>query len=210
MAEVLQVTIRESRGKRRMRRMRAAGTVPAILYGHGRESISLAVSRDDLSSAIHRGAKLVELVGGVAENALIREVQWDTYGRDVLHVDFTRVDVGEKVEMVVAISLRGEAPGTKQGGVVEQLLHDVSIECPVISLPERFEININSLELGETFTLGAIELPEGATLLSEATAVVVQCVTPMAEREDTEDGEGTTAEPEVIGRKAEESEEEDK
>jgi len=206
MAEVLNVNIRETRGKRNARRMRAAGGIPAILYGHGKSSVSLRIPGDKLATALRRGTKLFELSGDVQESALIREVQMDTYGIEVIHVDFTRVLAGERVETTIAVELRGEAPGTKEGGVIEHLLHEVRIECPVTEIPDKLEININALNLGETRTVSQLNLPEGAQLVSDADAVIVQCIQP-AVLPDEEVVSAESAEPELIGRKPEEEEE---
>ena len=206
MAEVLNVNIRETRGKRNSRRMRAAGGIPAILYGHGKPSVSLRVPADKLMTALRHGSKLFELSGDVQENAIIREVQMDTFGIEVLHVDFTRVLASESVETTITVELRGEAPGTKEGGVIEHLLHEVRIECLVTEIPDKLEININALNLGESRTASQLSLPEGARLISEADTVIVQCVQP-AVLPDEEGVSAEAAEPELIGRKPEEEEE---
>ena len=210
MAEELNVKVRETRGKRNARRGRLAGSVPAVLYGHGKENISLAVPADELSAAIRRGSKLVELAGEVKDTALIREVQWDTFGIEILHVDLTRVSAGERVEMTVRVELRGEAPGTREGGIVEHLIHEVQIECPATSIPDRLRLNINALELGDVLLASVLELPSGARLVGAEDAVVVQCVAPAVAPEEEEGLVEGGAEPEIIGRKAEEEEEETK
>jgi large subunit ribosomal protein L25 len=205
MAEVLKVKIRDTRGTGRMRRLRAVGNIPAVLYGHGEANVSLSVPADQLSAAIRHGTHLVTLEGEITDTALIREVQWDSLGIGVLHVDFTRVRAGESVELSITVELRGEAPGTKEGGIIEQLLYSVDIDCPVAAIPEKFEIRLNALALGGTIFVKDIPLPEGAKLLSDPEAVVVQCVTPMAVEEEAVPG-AETAEPEVIGKKPDEEE----
>ena len=89
--------------------------------------------------------------------------------------------------------------------MVEHLLHELEIQCPAAAIPERFVVNVNSLGLDESVTAGQIEIPQGAKLLTEADRMVVQCVLPAVE-EDAEAEIGETAEPEIIGRKAEEGE----
>jgi large subunit ribosomal protein L25 len=132
-------------------------------------------------------------------------VQWDTWGTHVLHVDFTRISAHEKVEVQVAIELRGEAPGVKEGGVIKQSIHDVQIECPASSVPERLSLSINDLKLNESITLGDLKLPEGATILGEGTTVVVECVEPLEVPEE-EIAVAAPGEPEVIGAKEDEEE----
>jgi len=145
------------------------------------------------------------LQGAVSEKAFIRELQWDVYGTGVLHLDLARVSADEKVEVQVPIELRGEAPGVKEGGIVTHLVHEVEVECLVTAIPEKLTVNINELKLGDALLVGDLNLPAGVKLLSAPDAVVVQCVEPKPEEEEVAVGEG--AEPEVIGRKAEEEEE---
>ncbi len=152
------------------------------------------------------GRAVVELRGAANEKAFIRDMQWDVYGIDVLHVDFTRVSEHERIQVEVKVALRGEAPGLKNGGVVEQTIHEVEIECEALSIPEKLFLLVNSLNVGDSLTAAQVQLPEGATLLTDADAVVVHCVVPTEADEETESEAG--AEPEVIGRKAEESEDE--
>lgn len=208
MTDVLNVVKRDFVGTKRNRRLRKAGMIPAILYGHGKENISLSVPEQDVNAAIRHGSHFVSLGGDLSEDALIKEVQWNAFGTDVLHLDLTRVDRSESVDVTVTLELRGEAPGTNQGGVVQHQLHSVDIRCPVISLPDKLEVAINSLELNGTISAGEVELPEGATLITAADALVVQCVEPTIVEETEADG-AAPSEPEVIGAKPTDEEESD-
>jgi len=205
MPEELSVAIREDQGKKRNRRLRESGQVPAILYGHGEKNVCLSVPADELDALVHHGARMVQLTGALNESAFVRSLQWDTWGTAILHVDFTRVSAGEKVELEVTIELRGEAPGVKEGGVVEHLLHQVAIECPAGSIPERLEVSINELHLGQAITAAELELPQGASLQHGSDEVVVQCSKPVEVAEEA--AEAAPGEPEVIGAKEEEQEE---
>jgi large subunit ribosomal protein L25 len=205
MAQELKVELRETRGKRNARRQRCAGQLPAVLYGHGLESVSLNLSVEDFEAAVRHGARLVKLIGAVEEQAFIRELQWDTWGKHVLHADLTRVSEHEKVTVVVSVELRGEAPGVKEGGVVKQMIHEMEIECEATSIPEKLLVNINHLQLNAQITVADMGLAEGIVPSIEPDTVVVECVVPVEIDETAaEAGEG---EPEVIGRKKEEEEE---
>jgi large subunit ribosomal protein L25 len=208
MAEVVNVQIRDLRGKRNARRLRRAGQVPAILYGHGKDNVSLSVPERELSALVRHGSRVVDLKGDLNESAFIREVQWDTLGVDMLHVDFTRVKAGESVEVTIPIEVWGEAPGIKLGGIVETLMHELEIECAASSLPEKLRVDVNSLELDGSIMAADVPLPEGAKLLTPDT-VIVHCVSaaPLPEEEE-EEAAPEAIEPEVIGRKAEEEQEE--
>lgn len=205
MAAELKVDRRDQRGKHNARRMRREGLIPAVLYGHGEETVSLSVSADELDALVHHGTRMVNLTGAANESAFIRELQWDTWGVHVLHADFTRVSAEEKVELVVTVVLRGESPGVKEGGVVEHLIHEVEIECPAMSIPEHIDVNINHLGLGQSISVADLLLPKDARVIGEADAVVVQCVVP-AELPEEAEAEAVAGEPEVIGKKAEEDE----
>jgi large subunit ribosomal protein L25 len=202
MAEVLNVQQRHERGTKRARRLRGSGGVPAVLYGHGEENICLTVARSEVEAVLRHRSHLVELRGFVNENALIREVQWDTFGAEVLHIDLTRVYAGESVTTTVAVELRGDAPGSHDGGLVQQLLHEVDIQCPASEIPERLSLNINTLTLGGTLTAADLPLPEGAKLVTDPTALVTHCVAPAVEVAEVEEEVPAEAEePELIGRR---------
>lgn len=204
MSETLAVESRELRGKRNNRRLRASGKIPAVLYGHGQDPVSLAVPGEQFDAMIRQGSRMVALTGAVNESAFIRECQWDTWGNHVVHVDFTRISAHEKVQVQVSIELRGEAPGVKEGGVIKQLLHEIELECEAADIPEKLEININELELNGSITVAALELPAGSKVSEDLEQDIVQCteVTEQAE----EELEGGEVEPEVIGRKKEDEE----
>ena len=202
----LEVEIRESRGTRNARRMRHAGSVPAVLYGHGEDTVALTCSGEALASVVRHGTRVVVLTGAVQQTALIVDVQWDTFGVEVLHVDFTRVSATELVITPVIVETRGVAPGIKQGGVVEQPVHEIEVELPAAKVTDRLRLNINKLQLGDVLTAADVQLPEGATLITEPDVVVVQCVEPKV-LEELEEEETGSLEPEVIGQKDEDSDE---
>jgi large subunit ribosomal protein L25 len=203
MTDVLSVKDRQTFGKRNNRRMRAAGEVPAVLYGHGAKNLALAIPADKFLATLRHGSKLVDLEGAVAESALISDIQWDTFGKEVLHVDLIRVSKDERIEVSVTLETRGVAPGISEGGMVELLLHELEIECPAGEIPDKLRVNVNDLHVGGSIDAGQIELPAGMTLVTDADTMVVHCVL-VADTTDEEQAAGAaaTAEPEVIGRVA--------
>lgn len=208
MAETLEVQIRENLGTQNTRRLRAAGAVPAVLYGHGQPNVCLTLSAEALEAAIRHGSRLVNLTGAVTERAFVRDLQWDTFGLHLMHVDLTRVSEHEMVQVTVPIELRGEAPGVREGGVIQHLVHQLDIECEVGLIPDKLHVNINHLKLGDTITVAQVPVPEGTKVFLESDEIVVQCVMPAEEPEEGE-GEGVPAEPELIGRKKEDEEAEE-
>jgi large subunit ribosomal protein L25 len=210
MAEVLNVTVRKETGSGRIRRLRKTGQVPAILYGHGEANVNLQLSARELMLAIKHGGKLVSLKGEVTDSALIRSVQWDVWGKDVLHLDLMRVSATERVTTTVAIELRGTAVGTTEGGVIQFVIHEVEIECPALSIPEKITINITDLHLGKAIHAGELPLPEGANITGHGELVVVQCIAPHDEEAGVPGAEGGGVEPEIIGKKEKEEADEKK
>ena len=209
MALQLAVEPRAAQGKHFNRRLRQSGKIPGILYGHGLENVPLAVAADTLTAAIRHGSRLVSLTGAVSESAFIRELQWDTWGKQIVHVDFTRISEHEIVEVRVPVELRGEAPGVREGGVVVQLIHEVEIACPASVIPEKLAVNINHLVLGQSILLSSLEVPEGAKVLAaDLEAVMVECVLPLEQPEEGA-GEAGAGEPEIIGAKDKEEESEE-
>ncbi len=205
MTDVLNVTLREQTGTGPVRRLRKSGLTPAILYGHGEANVNLAVPTAEVLAAVRHGGKLVDLRGGVAEKALIRSIQWDAFGSHILHLDLNRVSETERVVLTVPVELKGEAPGTKQGGILDHHLFELEIECPAGEIPERLVANVRQLEVGGHVLAGEIELPPHVTLVTSADEVVVACHAQGPTAEGVEGAAGP-AEPEVIGRRADEAE----
>lgn len=203
--DVLNVKVRESRGTAKSRKLRQAGETPAVLYGHGKETVCLQVPTEELDAAIRHGSQLVQLQGDVKDQALFKDVQWDPLGVSVLHLDLTRVRAGEIVELTLPIELRGEAPGTKKNGIVNQMIHEAEVECKPAAIPEKLEVNINELDLDQSIHASEIDMPEGVKLLLDPEAVIVTCFEEQVVEEE-EEGLVGTAEPEVIGRTEEDEE----
>lgn len=208
MSDTIKVEKRETTGTLRMRRLRQSGKIPAVIYGHGQDTIMLSADGKDIGNAIRAGQYVVKLSGALDESALIKEVQWDALGSQVVHLDFSRIDEKELVEVTLPIEIKGSAPGTKSGGTLRHLAQELEIACPANVLPDRLECNINELQLDQIITAGEIELPPGASLTGPADAPICQCLI-VEVVEEQEDGDAAAAaEPEVIGRKAEDEENE--
>lgn len=206
MSDTLNVKRRQETGTKVARRMRREGLVPAVLYGHGEGNVPLSVSGEEVDAVMRHRSHVVDLSGDEKGKAFVKDVQWDPFGMEVLHLDLERIKAGETVEVELGIRLRGTAPGVSDGGIVEQPEHSVLINCPAISIPESLELNINELKLNESLTAADLPLPEGASLLVEPETVIAQCVPPPMEPTEEEEAELPSAEPEIIGRKPEEEE----
>jgi large subunit ribosomal protein L25 len=199
---------RQAHGTRVARRLRQQGLIPAVVYGHKEATLSLALPKDDLYRAIRHGARVVDLqTDSRTEKALIRDVQWDHLGQDILHVDFTRVSEHERITIEVRLELRGTAPGVTAGGILDQPLHTIEVECPALQTPESIRVNLGELQMGEAIHVKDLKLPEGVVAKTDPEAVVVHVTMPAVEPEAAPAAAPASAEPEVIGRKAAEGEE---
>jgi large subunit ribosomal protein L25 len=205
---VLEAQPRTKYGSHHAEKLRKQGQIPAVLYGHKEETLSLTLQRDDLAKAIRKGARVLDLkTDGGVQKALINEIQWDHLGIELVHVDFKRVDINERIHITVPIELRGIAPGVTAGGVLDQPIHALHVECLAISIPQSIRVNIGELQLDGSIHVRDLHLPEGVKVLDDADAVVVHVKLPLAEVEAAPAPAAETAEPEVIGRKAAEEEE---
>ena len=203
MSDTLQVDARSAVGKRANRKLRSTGSVPAVLYGHGEEPTNLSITIDHLRPVLRHHAKVVDLSGAVDGKAVIQDLQWDTFGRELLHVDLLRVIKGEKIHVTVPVEIKGEAPGSLAGGMLEQTLREVEIEAIPSNVPDQLHVDVSSLEVGGSLSVGDIsDLPEGCVLVTAADTMAVHCIQPAGESDET-DAAPTGAEPEVIGKKEE-------
>jgi large subunit ribosomal protein L25 len=190
MESKLKAERRDATGKGAARRLRAAGRVPAVLYGHGEDPETLSVSALDLLHlfhASHGATMLVDLeIDGTVHLAIPREVQRDHIHSRFVHVDFLAVNRDEKVRLTVEVHQTGEAPGVKAGGVVEHHLREVEVECLPNDVPEEVVADIGALEIGDMLRVGDITPPKGVTILTDPEAPVISIITPAALRTEVD------------------------
>jgi large subunit ribosomal protein L25 len=203
---VLVAEKREGRGSRKAEKLRATGKIPGVIYGHKEATVSVSLPGEELFHAIMHKTRVLDLkVDGGTQKVLIREIQWDHLGKELLHVDFARVSADERIHVTVPIELRGTAPGVTAGGILEQPLHALHIECPAIAVPEAIRVTVSELQIDGAIHVKDVTLPPEVKALDDPDAIVVQVKPPVAEAAAAGE-EGATAEPEVIGRKAAEEE----
>jgi len=207
--QVLKAEKRSDSGTRAARKIRKQGFIPAIIYGHKKESVSVTLNRHDLALELQHHHRLLDLdVEGKRESCLVKEVQYDYLGEEIIHVDLARVNVDERVTVSVALELRGTPVGVSEGGgVLNQLLNEIELECVVVNIPENIRVVIHDLQIGDSVTAGELELPEGAVLQTpaESPVVMVQAAIEVPEEEEAEVVEEAAGiEPEVIGADKEE------
>jgi large subunit ribosomal protein L25 len=200
---------RADKGKGAARRLRAAGRVPAVLYGHGTKPRSLSVDAREFGHALRTDAGtnvLLELqVGRATHLALAKEIQRHPVRGTFTHVDFIVVRRGEKVQVTVPVHLVGEAPGVREGGIADQDLYQVHVEAEVTAVPDAVEADVSGLRIGDVLRVAELKAPEGATILEEPEAAVVSVVPPAVEPEpeEAEEAEAEAAEGEAPAGEAE-------
>ncbi len=206
---------RTDTGKGAARRARAAGRVPAVLYGHGIKPEHLTVDAREFGQTLRSGGAnaLITLRLGTARHlAMAREIQRHPVRGSYIHADFLVVRRGEKVTVPVSVHLTGEAPGIVEGGVLGQDLHQLNVEAEVTAVPESIEGDISGLGIGDVLRVGDLKPPDGVTILDDPDAPVVSVMAPTVEpveeeaaaAAEGEAGEEAAAEPAARGEGAEE------
>jgi len=192
------------------RRLRRQGKVPAVLYGHGEEVLPLALSHDSAEEMVGSGHHLVTLeIEGKRERAIIKEVQWDTWGREILHLDFSRVAMEDIVTVLVEIVPHGTPKALLAGAVLEQPLRALEVSCKADRIPDSIRVEVGHLEVGQMIHVRDLSLPEGVTPRARPDQIVfvmkeTRGEVPVA---PPEEGAAAPSEPEVIGRQAKAAEE---
>ena len=197
---LLKAEIREKTGSHAVKQIIKQGRIPAIIYGHKEEPISVSLDEHNFMEGLHHGHRLIEVeLGNKKQKTIIKDLQYDYLGKKVLHIDLMRVDVTEKITVTVPLELKGTALGTHDGGIVEQHASEIEIECLATNIPNNIIISVKELNVGGSIHAEDIELPEGVKLISPAETLLVSCHV-VAEAKSTEELEmETPSAPEVIG-----------
>ena len=208
----LSASPRSDAGKGFARKLRASGSVPAVIYGHSREPQALAIETrllERLLDQISAASTVVELdVDGRSSRTLIREIQRHPFKKQILHVDFQELVAGEKVTVEIPIVFVGTPAGVKGGGVLDQVMHHIEIHLDPTDIPNHVDVDVSALEIGKSLHVSDIVLPPGIEVLSDPEATVCVVTPPKAatEPEAEEAAEAVPAEPELIRKTKEEEE----
>ncbi|HJE18501.1 50S ribosomal protein L25/general stress protein Ctc [Enterococcus casseliflavus] len=200
MSVSLEVTKREVRPRSLRNKLRHEGKVPAIVNGYKVESTPIAVNAAELEKILREnGLNTVITISleGKKVNTLIKEYQSDTFTRNLTHVEFLSVDMNEETEVEAEVTLIGESAGVKAGGVLAQNLYTVVVSATPDKLPERVEIDVTSLEIGDSLTVADLPKNDEYTIVTDPEEQIVAVTEPQEITEDEEAGEA--AEPVVIG-----------
>jgi large subunit ribosomal protein L25 len=197
---------RTALGSRANKRLRDQGFIPGVVYGHKEAVIPVTLPRKELSNHLGHGAHLFDLaLDGKSEKVLVKEVQYDHLGLEIIHVDFARVSLDEKVEVTVPLELKGTPKGEEEGGVLQQIINELEIECLVTDIPEAIRHNVSDMAKDSALHIKDLKLPPGVRVLQDED-LIVATVKEVLEAAPTEVTEAAATEPEVIGRKPAEEE----
>jgi len=196
----IDVQTREEFGTRVTKRLRKTGQVPGIVYGTPEgNSIPFAVNARELRRVLVGAGALIDLsVGGEARPVIVKDQQFHPVRGELIHIDFVQVRLDEKIHTQVAVVVEGadDAPGVKEGGVLEQATHQLNIEALPTAIPDQITVDASGLGIAETMHLSALTPPEGVTFLDDPEeTIIATIVVPTEEPEEPEIEEET----EVVG-----------
>ena len=209
----LEASIRSEIGKSAAKHVRQNEMVPAVVYKDGEKGISVKVGRKELMKALHTEAGVNAIITlGIADGekvdtrtVIVKETQIDPLTDMLLHADFHEISLKNKISVKVPITVKGESVGVTEGkGVFTQILWQIEIECLPTEIPEKIEVNVEVLKIGDVLHVKDLVLPEGITGLEEGDQVVASVHHPEAEESEEEPLEESAEEPELIIKKRKE------
>lgn len=199
----LEAEARQSLGTRECRRLRKAGQIPAVVYGHGEDNASVAVPTKLTTESIMKGNHLFNLdISGKAQSVLLKDIQFDPFGINILHLDFARISLDEIISVLVPINFVGDAKGLVEGGIVEHEHTEVEVSCRADSIPDQINANVEALGVGDSLHVSDLTFPEGVTPLFDADTVVAHVAAPRVVADDDEPTDSDGA-PKVLGQEDE-------
>lgn len=208
----LAVEKRDRTGSRYAQRARQAGKLPAVVYGHKEEPVSVALDSKDALSHIMKGEKVFEFdMDGAKQHVILKDLGYDYLGNNIIHADFARVDLNERVDVKAHLKFVGDAKGLNTVGAL--MMHpntEIELNCVVTNLPDSIEVDVSEMEVGDVIHASDVKLPlDTMKLVTDDDAIVAQIVLKALSTDD--DGEASEvsaegAEPEVITEKKEDAE----
>ncbi|HSZ05354.1 MAG TPA: 50S ribosomal protein L25 [Solirubrobacteraceae bacterium] len=197
----LNVNSRDAAGSRAVRRLRRSGRVPGVLYGGGEEPVGFDADERELRHALAGSGAVLDLSvdGRKPTPVVLKEAQRHPVRGETVHVDLLRVNLNEAIHAVVPLELTGvdDAPGVKEGGVLEQITRELNVEALPTAIPESIAHDVTDMQIGETVLLGALVAPEGVTLLDDLEETVIATLSPPRLQSETADE--IEAETELVG-----------
>lgn len=205
---------RDLQGSSNMRRMRKAGTLPGVIYGDGEEGSPIQIETHIFEQLLHHHTSdtimvEIEVEGEGAVSVLVKDVQRHPVTSDLMHVDLQKVSANKPIQVEISVVIVGDAAGVNAGGLLDLVMHSLSVECLPGDLVDSVEIDVSEMEIGDVLHVSDIKLDSKLKVLSDPEAIIVSVMEPRVEEEPEEEGiEGAEgAEPEVISEKKADEEE---
>jgi len=209
----LDAELREQTGRGKVKDLRDAGFLPAVVYSQGHDALAIKILRGTLLKLMHQhhlentiiNLKIKDDKPAKGRPCLVKEIQHHPVSEEIIHVDFIEISLSKAIKVNVPIEIKGEAVGVKQeGGSLEHLLWEIEVECLPTNIPKNIQVDITALKMGESIYVKDIVLPEGTKALNDPAAIVLHVIAPMKEEAPAEAVEGEDKqEPEVIKEKKE-------
>jgi len=210
---ILEAELRETSGRASSKDLKESGYLPAVVYSHGKDALSVKVSRGALLKLVHQhriesviiNLKIKDDKKAKGRPCLVKEIQYHPVREEIIHVDFNEISLTDAIKVNVPIQVKGEAIGVKQeGGSLEHLLWEIEVECLPTNIPKDIQVDITALKMGDAIHVKDIVFPQGVKPLTDQGAIVLHVAAPMKEEAPAEAIEGDTSkEPEVIKEKKE-------
>ncbi|MBM7557208.1 50S ribosomal protein L25 [Halanaerobacter jeridensis] len=205
----LDAEVREGNGKASVKQLREQGIVPGVLYGRDRETVSVKAEATEVEDVLGGNAIIdLTLDDGSTQPVMVKEVQRDVITRDLLHIDLYQIALDEDIIVDVPVEVVGQAEGEREGGLLNQILREVEIECLPTDIPEKIEVDVSELGIGDSVDVSDLDVGEDIDVRVDASETVATVVLPDELDEEEEEEEEELEEPEVIGEEPEEGEEE--
>lgn len=203
----LRVKPRPNGGKGFARRTRAAGMIPGVIYGGGEQPVPVSVDGRTFVHLIHgRYGEHAVLKLDVEDSpelnttCVLKQLQHDNVRGDVIHIDFLRISLEDRIQTTVALELEGQPKGVLDGGVLDQIAREIEVECRALDTPEKITVDVSAMEIGDTLTVESLAAPANVTIISSADTPIASVHAPRVIEETAEsEGEEGAKEPEVIG-----------
>ena len=178
---VLKAETRKEVGTKHAARLREQKKIPAIVYGHKQQPTAIVIDEHKFAEGIRHGHRLFDVeIDGKTEKLLIKSVQRDYLGSAIIHADFIRVDLSERVKVEVPLNFKGISAGAQEGGLLEEHLVRLEIECAVVEIPASIEVSVKALKVGDSLFAKDVVLPAGVKLITNPDALLIACHLPAA------------------------------
>ena len=198
---LLKAEIRERTGSKAVQKVRREGRIPAIVYGHKKTPVAISLDAHNFVEGLHHGHRLIDVqINKKKEKIIVKDLQYDYLGKNIIHADLMRVDITEMIKVTVPIELKGaaNAKGTHEGGIIEEHADHLEIECRATDIPETIVVWVKEVGVGDALHAGDITLPEGVKLLSSPETLLVTCHLVAAAKTTEQVEEEMPTAPEVI------------